>query len=176
VECAHGAQPAYARKKNATKEIRRLYKVNDTLLGSGAFGKVYLGESKENSNVKFAIKIVSIAKVTGKLREQMHEELLVLCKLDHPYVAQYIESFEDEKYLYIVMELIHGRELNARLEKGLTFTELEAAQIIYKTIEGVNHCHASGVVHRDLKPENLMVTDAGDPKIIDFGLSKDTWD
>ena len=64
----------------------------------------------------------------------------------------------------------------ARLAKDGTFTELEAAQIIYKTIEGVNHCHASGVVHRDLKPENIMVTNDGDPKIIDFGLSKDTWD
>ena len=42
-ECMHGAQPAVARKKNATKEIRRLYKVNDHLLGSGSFGKVYLG-------------------------------------------------------------------------------------------------------------------------------------
>jgi len=41
--CAHGAQPAVVRKKNATKEIRRLYKVNDHLLGSGSFGKVYLG-------------------------------------------------------------------------------------------------------------------------------------
>lgn len=106
----------------------------------------------------------------------MHEELLVLCKLDHPYIAQYIESFEDEKYMYIVMELIQGKELMSRIATAGTYSELEAAQIIYKTIEGINHCHASGVVHRDLKPENIMVTDQGDPKIIDFGLSKDTWD
>ena len=44
------------------------------------------------------------------------------------------------------------------VQKGV-YTELEAAQIIYKTIEGINHCHACGVVHRDLKPENIMVTD-----------------
>ena len=91
----------------------------------------------------------------------MHEELLVLCKLDHPYISQYIESFEDEKYMYIVMELIVGKELMARVantETGL-YTEHDAAHVIYKTIEGVNHCHATGVVHRDLKPENIMVTD-----------------
>ena len=55
--------------KNATKEIRRLYKVNDHLLGSGAFGKVYLGESIENSNVKFAVKVLSMKNVSDKLRE-----------------------------------------------------------------------------------------------------------
>jgi serine/threonine protein kinase len=85
--CKHDA---VARKKNATKEIRRLYKVNDHLLGSGSFGKVYLGHSKENENVKFAIKVLQLKNVSKTLREQMHEELLVLCKLDHPYIAQYI--------------------------------------------------------------------------------------
>ena len=71
------------------------------------------------------------------------------------------ESFEDEKYMYIVMELIVGKELMARVantETGL-YREHDAAHVIYKTIEGVNHCHATGVVHRDLKPENIMVTD-----------------
>lgn len=53
----------------------------------------------------------------------MHEELLVLCKLDHPYIAQYIESFEDEKYMYIVMELITGKDLN--IQEGIGgYTEL----------------------------------------------------
>jgi len=57
----------------------------------------------------------------------MHEELLVLCKLDHPFIAQYIESFEDEKYMYIVMELIHGKELMSRIANVGTYSELEAA-------------------------------------------------
>lgn len=61
--------------------------------------------------------------------------------------------------MYIVMELIQGKELMARTASAGGYSELEAAQIMYKTIEGVNHCHASGVVHRDLKPENIMVTD-----------------
>ena len=47
----------------------------------------------------------------------------------------------------------------SRITSKGTFTEIEAAQVIYKAIEGINHCHASGVVHRDLKPENIMVNE-----------------
>jgi serine/threonine protein kinase len=94
--------------KNATKEIRRLYNVKDFLLGTGAFGKVYLAESKDNANVKYAVKIVLIGKMKAELKVQLRLELKTLCDLDHAYVVSYIESFEDEKYLYIVMELIQG--------------------------------------------------------------------
>ena len=76
--------------------------------------------------------------------------------------------------MYLVMEYIKGKELTNRIYSEELYTELEAANIIYKVIEGLNHCHASGVIHRDLKPENIMITDNGDPKIIDFGLSRDT--
>ena len=75
-------------------------------MGAGAFGKVYLAESKDNANVKYAVKILHVKKMSDTLREQVREELKVLCDLDHSYVVQYIESFEDEKYLYIVMEYI----------------------------------------------------------------------
>ena len=76
--------------------------------------------------------------------------------------------------MYIVMEYCQGKTLWDRLEIKGTFTERETAQLIYKIIEGLNHVHASDVVHRDIKPENIIVDDHGDPKIIDFGLSKDT--
>ena len=65
-----------------------------------------MAESKDNANVKYAVKILHVKKMSDTLREQVREELKVLCDLDHSYVVQYIESFEDEKYLYIVMEYI----------------------------------------------------------------------
>ena len=52
--------------------------------------------------------------------------------------------------------------------------EKEACSIIHKILLGLNHVHSVGVIHRDIKPENIMVDETGEPKIIDFGLSKDT--
>lgn len=46
---------------------------------------------------------------------------------------------------------------------------------MYEVIEALAHIHSVGIAHRDLKPENIMINEAGDPKVIDFGLSKDTW-
>lgn len=89
---------------DATKEVRRLYNVQQKLLGAGAFGKVYLAESREDAKIKFAIKILNTRKMNPQLVNQMQNELKILYKLDHPYICNYIESFEDDKNIYIIME------------------------------------------------------------------------
>lgn len=134
---------------------------------------MYLAEAKDGGT-KFALKVQQVKKISEALHKQMHEELAILYKLDHPYICQYVESFEDEKYIYIIMEFCPGKVLMDRLDEQGRFTEFQAAKCIYKIIEGMNHVHHSSIVHRDLKPENIIIDDNGDPKIIDFGLGKDT--
>ena len=88
--------------RNATQEVRRLYNVKEVFLGKGAYGQVYLGELKRDSNIKYAVKILMMNKMSENLRNQMREELKVLYKIDHPYIVQYVQSFEDDKYLYCI--------------------------------------------------------------------------
>ena len=104
----------------------------------------------------------------------METEIEILNKLDHAYVSKYQHSFQDEKYIYIVMQYIEGQELFQWMEEKGIAGEAEAAKIVHKLLLGLNHVHSCGIIHRDLKPENIMVTEYGEPKIIDFGLSKDT--
>ena len=78
------------------------------MLGAGAFGRVYLAESKRNSAAKYAIKIVPLKHVSEDVKDQMQEELFILNKLDHPYVAKYEQAFQDENHIYIIMTLIKG--------------------------------------------------------------------
>ena len=115
------AEDAYTKSRNATQEIRRLYNVKNHLLGAGAFGKVYLAESREDPKVKFAVKIMTIKDMNLNIRTQLRNELKILCKLDHPSIAQYVESFEDDKYIYIIMEYCPGKELLSRLEEKGTY-------------------------------------------------------
>lgn len=131
------------------------------MLGAGQFGKVYLATSREDKNIKFAIKIIHTQKLEDKLVNQMHQELKILYKLDHPFICNYIESFEDRKYIYIIMEYCQGKDLNKRIEEIGHYDEKTAANIIHKILEGLNHIHSQNVVHRDLKPENIIIDDNG---------------
>ena len=78
--------------------------------------------------------------------------------------------------MYLVMEYCPGGELFDIIadkgEKEGVFNESEAAQIMKKLFQAINHCHANNISHRDIKPENIMIGEDGEVKLIDFGLSK----
>lgn len=110
------------------------------------------------------------------LKEQMREEITVLNQLDHPYIGKYEEAFEDDRYIYIVMNVIKGHELLKDVgddENFGKYPEEWACSLMFKILNAMHHIHSVGIIHRDLKPENIMVDENGDPIIIDFGLSKD---
>ena len=106
--------------------------------------------------------------------DAIKEEVKILTKLDHPNIVKYYETYDDEKYIYLVMEYIGGGELFEKIaeQKNQTFTENVAREYLQKLIGACHHMHAQGIVHRDIKPENIMLSDNNEVKLIDFGLSK----
>ena len=104
----------------------------------------------------------------------MHE-VSSLNKLDHPNIVKYFETYNDSRYLYLVMELVNGKQLFETItceEQRKHFNEKKARHYMHQILPAIKHCHALGVVHRDLKPENILVTDNDNIRLIDFGLSK----
>jgi calcium-dependent protein kinase len=94
--------------------------------------------------------------------------------VDHPNIIKLYETYEDSKYIHMVMEMCVGGDLFENIVKKVRYTELKAAKLIYRIIGAVNYLHNMNVVHRDLKPENfLFVSKApnSEVKLIDFGLS-----
>ena len=102
------------------------------------------------------------------------EEVAILNQLDHPNIVKYYETYNDQKYIYLVMELISGKPLFDKIteQANQTFSEDQAAHYMKQLFQAINHCHAQNIVHRDIKPDNVMITDDDTVRLIDFGLSK----
>ena len=106
-------------------------------------------------------------------------EIKILKELDHPNIIKFFETYEDKKYLHIVMEHCKGGELLERVIKKGNLSEKECAKIMSKLFSAVNYLHNKGISHRDLKLENLLFSNNSfdsEIKIIDFGLSKNFYD
>ena len=94
----------------------------------------------------------------------------------HPYIIRLLDIFENQDYIYIVMENLSGGDLFTYLEKRkFTIPEHRAKLIAHQIATALYYLHSFGIAHRDLKPENILMendTETADLKIVDFGLSK----
>lgn len=91
--------------------------------------------------------------MTSEEIEEIGDEVYILGALDHPNVCKYYETYEDHRYLYLVMEYCEGGELFEYLaNKKNGFKEARAAEIIEKLLLAINHCHENEISHRDIKP------------------------
>jgi calcium-dependent protein kinase len=103
----------------------------------------------------------------------MKRELEILMYVDHPNIIKLYETYEDQLYLHLVMELCTGGDVCERLITKGFFSEEEAANIMKQLLSAVNYLHLNGITHRDLKPENFIYeSETSDViKICDFGMS-----
>ena len=103
-------------------------------------------------------------------------EVRIIEELDHKNIVKYYETYDDQKYLYLVMQNCPGGELFDsfdRFEKlGKMYSEGLTAQIIHSCLSALQHCHSLDIVHRDIKPENLVIDDDGYVRITDFGIAR----
>jgi calcium-dependent protein kinase len=144
------------------------------VIGHGSFGKIILAEPRDNVLMKVAIKAIPVD-VLSNSYSFMLEEIKILRSVDHPNIIKYLDHFESEKYLYLVMEYCAGGELFEKIVQNKRFLESDARTVMNKLLRAINHCHHNGIIHRDIKPENIMYASKehkAEVKLIDFGLSK----
>lgn len=146
------------------------------LLGLGGMGAVYLAE-QDRPRRQVALKIIRPGVTSARLLARFEYETQILGLLQHPGIAQIYEAGSadtgDGVQPYFVMEYVSGRPLMdyVRAHQLGTRARLE---LLSKICEAVHHAHMKGVIHRDLKPGNILVTDDGQPKILDFGVARAT--
>jgi len=140
-------------------------------IGAGGMGEVYRAIDK-NLGRHIAIKILPAAFAEDKERMARFErEARLLAVLNHPNIAAIHGLEESEGRRFLVLELVEGEALQARLNRGAIPVE-EALETCRELAEGLEAAHEKGIIHRDLKPGNIMITPEGKVKILDFGLAK----
>ncbi|MGJ8636090.1 MAG: protein kinase domain-containing protein [Phycisphaerales bacterium] len=146
----------------------------DKVLGVGGMGAVYRA-TQDKPHRQVALKLIRAGVLSSKSIRRFDLEAEILGRLHHPNIAQIHEAGidQDSGSPYFAMEYVAGEELGDYVkEKNLSTRK--RLELFVKLCDAIQHAHAKGVIHRDLKPANVLVDQAGEPKVLDFGVARAT--
>lgn len=144
-------------------ELRRL-------LGQGGFGRVYLAFDPQLDR-EIALKLPIFAAASKKQMQRFRTEARAAAQLFHPHIVRLFESGKIDGQAYIVSEYVQGMALSEYLKNNTVGLE-QAADWTIALSEALSYAHEHGVLHRDIKPHNVIVDQANQPQLLDFGLAK----
>jgi len=145
----------------------------DRQIGEGGMGAVFLASRADDQyEKKVAIKLVRTGMQTAFFAERFRNERQILAALEHPHIARLLDGGVTADALpFLVMEYIEGVPLDAYCDtRDRSITG--RLQLFRKICAAVHYAHQHLVIHRDLKPSNILVTEDGEPKLLDFGIAK----
>jgi serine/threonine-protein kinase len=151
------------------------YEMETKPVGRGGMGAVYRADHQYMGRAA-AIKILNLdKKADGSVKnvrelQRFDQEILALCKLNHPHIVSIYDAGSLPDSVYYCMEFVDGKSLGKILEERKVLSESVAKNIGIQIARALAHAHARRVVHRDVKPENILVDSAGTPKLTDFGM------
>ena len=140
-------------------------------LGSGGMGEVYRAEDTKLKR-SVAIKRVAPALASDEqYRRRILKEAERASRLSNPHVAQIFDVLEEGSAIFLVMEFIEGETLRERLRRPMSLGDFMKAAL--QCAQALVAAHEKKIIHCDLKPENIMLTAAGEVKILDFGIARE---
>ena len=140
-------------------------------IGAGGMGEVYLAEDTRLHR-KVALKLLPESLTADdQTRHRFVQEARAASALNHPNIIAIYDIASGDHRDFIAMEYVEGETLRAVVAHGKVEVR-RAAELAAQAASGLAAAHEAGIVHRDIKPENLMLTRAGQVKILDFGLAK----
>ena len=149
----------------------------DFELGTGGMGAVYHVTHRVTGK-RFALKwLLPQASGQGDAAQRFIREAQVAGRFEHPNVVEVYDVGAEADSFYMVMELLEGESLAARVERAGPLSVADACRLLIPCMHGVAEAHAAGIIHRDLKPANIFVCAATRQspefaKVLDFGISK----
>ncbi|XP_070042306.1 uncharacterized protein [Nicotiana tomentosiformis] len=143
-----------------------------TMIGKGAFGEVRICKEKATGHVYAMKKLKKSEMLRRGQVEHVKAERNLLAEVDSNCIVKLYCSFQDEEYLYLIMEYLPGGDMMTLLMRKDTLTEDEARFYVGETVLAIESIHKHNYIHRDIKPDNLLLDRNGHMKLSDFGLCK----
>jgi tetratricopeptide (TPR) repeat protein len=174
-----GSKSEDAKSKDKAGQSPSTSRVQPQIEGYEILGK--LGEAGQgqiwralqlSTNRQVALKVPRAGLISSdKALARFEREVELAAALKHPNIAQIHDSGIHQGIYYYAMDLIEGIQLDKYVKQhNLNFRQI--LELMRTICQAVQHAHQNGVIHRDLKPSNIVVTEDGQPYIVDFGLAK----
>lgn len=161
-----------APKLDRTIDFKDLVKFR--ILGVGTFGKVWLVSHKKNG-VPYALKMLNKREIIGHHQvEGVIREKNIMTSIDHPFVVNLVCTFQDDRHLYMLIDLVQGGELFSVIHTETRDGIPNANSRFYAAciLESLAHLHHRHITYRDLKPENILIDAMGYCVLVDLGFAK----
>jgi len=141
-------------------------------LARGGMATVYLASDRRLTRT-VAVKIMHVGLGNDEdFARRLDREARAAARLSHPNVVAVFDQGHDLDRSYIVMEYVPGKTLRRLVSREAPMPPLRACELIEPVLAALGAAHESGLVHRDIKPENVLLSDRGQVKVADFGLSR----
>ncbi|XP_016708634.1 serine/threonine-protein kinase 38-like isoform X2 [Gossypium hirsutum] len=143
-----------------------------TMIGKGAFGEVRVCREQTTGQVYAMKKLKKSEMLRSGQVEHVKAERNLLAEVDSNCIVKLYCSFQDEDYLYLIMEYLPGGDMMTLLMRKDILTEDEARFYVAETVLAIESIHKHNYIHRDIKPDNLLLDRHGHLRLSDFGLCK----
>ncbi|KAJ8534652.1 hypothetical protein K7X08_016380 [Anisodus acutangulus] len=143
-----------------------------TMIGKGAFGEVRVCREKTTGHVYAMKKLKKSEMLRRGQVEHVKAERNLLAEVDSNCIVKLYCSFQDDEFLYLIMEYLPGGDMMTLLMRKDTLNEDEARFYVAETVLAIESIHIHNYVHRDIKPDNLLLDRYGHLRLSDFGLCK----
>jgi CRP-like cAMP-binding protein len=144
------------------------------ILGVGTFGKVWLVSHKK-TGVPYALKQLSKREIIGHHQvDGVIREKNIMASIEHPFVVNLVSTFQDDRHLYMLIELVQGGELFSVIHTETRDGIPNGNSRFYAAciLESLSHLHYRSICYRDLKPENILIDAKGYCVLVDLGFAK----
>ncbi|XP_038896154.1 serine/threonine-protein kinase 38-like isoform X2 [Benincasa hispida] len=143
-----------------------------TIIGKGAFGEVRVCREKTTGQVYAMKKLKKSEMLRRGQVEHVRAERNLLAEVDSNCIVKLYCSFQDDEFLYLIMEYLPGGDMMTLLMRKDTLTEDEARFYVGEIVLAIESIHKHNYIHRDIKPDNLLLDKFGHLRLSDFGLCK----